>query len=93
MSTCNAGNGTGAGEKAFRAIVAAAERVRRKAEMGGGEALSEQLGKLEREFRAERRRDYFRSPLRAEAAVALKAARRSVREGRHWTTPSVEGSR
>jgi hypothetical protein len=80
-------------EKAFRAIVAAAERIRRKAEMGGGEALSEQLGKLEREFRAERRRDYFRSPLRAEAAVALKAARRSVREGRHWTTPSVEGSR
>jgi hypothetical protein len=66
-------------EEAFRAIVAAAERVRRKAEMGGGGDLSEQLGKLEREFRAERRRDYFRSPLRAEAAAALKAARRAVR--------------
>jgi len=66
-------------EEAYRAIVAEAERVRRKAEMGGG-ALLEQLGKLEREFRAERRRDYFRSPLRTEAAAALRAARRAVRE-------------
>ena len=66
-------------EEAYRAIVAGAERVRRKAEMGGGAALAEQLGKLEREFRAERRRDYFRSPLRAEAAAALKAARLAVR--------------
>jgi hypothetical protein len=66
-------------EVAYRAIVAEAERVRRKAEMGGG-ALLEQLGKLEREFRAERRRDYFRSPLRTEAAAALRAARRAVRE-------------
>jgi hypothetical protein len=41
--------------------------------------LLEQLGKLEREFRAERRRDYFRSPLRGEAAAALKAAREAVR--------------
>jgi hypothetical protein len=66
-------------EEAYRAIVAEAERVRRKAEMGGG-ALLEQLGKLEREFRAERRRDYFRSPLRTEAADALKATRQAVRE-------------
>jgi hypothetical protein len=66
-------------EEAYRTIVAEAERVRRKAEMGGG-ALLEQLGKLEREFREERRRDYFRSPLRTEAAAALKAARRAVRE-------------
>jgi hypothetical protein len=49
--------------------------------MGGGGALAEQLGKLEREFRAERRRDYFRSPLRVEAAEALKVARRAVRDG------------
>jgi hypothetical protein len=49
--------------------------------MGGGGALAEQLGKLEREFRAERRRDYFRSPLRVEAAEALKIARRAVRYG------------
>ena len=78
-------------EEAFRAIVAAAERLRRKAEMGGGGALSEQLGKLERQFRAERHRDYFRSPFRAEAAAALKAARRAVREGTRRTTPSAEG--
>jgi hypothetical protein len=66
-------------EESYRAIIAEAERVRRKAEMGGGKVLLEQLGKLEREFRAERRRDYFRSPLRAEAATTLKAARRAVR--------------
>jgi hypothetical protein len=46
--------------------------------MGGGAPL-EQLDKLEREFRAERRRDYFRSPLRTEASEALKAARQAVR--------------
>ena len=67
-------------EEAYRTIIAGAERLRRKAEMGG-EALLEQLGKLERKFRAERRRDYFRSPLRLEAAGALKAAREAVREG------------
>jgi hypothetical protein len=66
-------------EKTYRDIIARAERLRRKAEMGGG-ALSERLGKLEREFRAERRRDYFRSPLRLEAAGALKAAREAVRD-------------
>jgi hypothetical protein len=67
-------------EEAYRAIIAQAHRLGRKAEMGGG-ALAEQLGKLEREFRAERRRDYFRSPLRVEAAGALKIARRAVRYG------------
>ena len=56
-----------------------ADRLRRKAELGGSATLPEQLGKLEREFRAERRRDYFRSPLRTEAAAALKAARLAVR--------------
>ena len=65
-------------EEAYKAIIASAQRLRRKAQMGGG-ALSERLGKLEREFRAERRRDYFRSPLRLEAAGALKAAREAVR--------------
>jgi hypothetical protein len=64
-------------EEAYRAIIAEAERVRRKAQMGAGPLL-EQLGKLEREFRAERRRDYFRSPLRSEAAAALRAARRAA---------------
>jgi hypothetical protein len=66
-------------EEAYRTIIAGAERIRRKAEMGG-RALSEQLGKLESEFRAERRRDYFRSPLRLEVAGALKAAREAIRD-------------
>jgi len=66
-------------EEAYRTIIAGAQRLRRKAQMGGG-ALSERLGKLEREFRAERRRDYFRSQLRLQAAEALKAARKAVRE-------------
>ena len=39
------------------------------------------LGKLERRFRAERRRDFFRSPLRGEAAEALKATREAARAG------------
>jgi hypothetical protein len=64
-------------EEAYRTIIAGAERLRRKAEMGG--SVFEQLGKLERAFRAERRRDYFRSPLRGEAAEALKAARELAR--------------
>ena len=65
-------------EEAYQTIVAEAERLRRKAQMGG-KGLSEQLRKIEREFRAERRRDYFRSPLRGEAAAALKATREAVR--------------
>jgi len=66
------------GEEAYRAIVAEADRIRRKAQMGAG-TLLEQLDKLERAFRVERRREYFRSPLRTEAAAALKAARQAVR--------------
>jgi hypothetical protein len=76
-------------EEAYRAIIAEAERLRRKAQMGG-RALSEQLGKLEREFRAERRRDYFRSPLRLEAAGALKAAREAIRDRER--SPGVLGT-
>jgi hypothetical protein len=66
-------------EEAYRAIIAGAERLRRKAQLGARAPL-EQLGKLEREFRAEKRRDYFRSPLRGQAAQALKAAREAVRD-------------
>jgi hypothetical protein len=66
-------------EEAYRAIIAEAERLQRKVQMGGA-APPEQLRKIEREFRAERRRDYFRSPLRGEAAAALKAAREAVRD-------------
>jgi hypothetical protein len=77
-------------EEAYRAIIAGAERLRRKTEMGG--SVLEQLGKLERAFRAERRRDYFRSPLRLEAAGALKAAREAVREREAATrAPGAEG--
>ena len=65
-------------EEAYRTIVSEADRLRRKAELGGSVALSEHLDKLEREFRTERRRDYFRSPLRIEAAQALRAARRML---------------
>ena len=66
-------------EEAYGAIIAEAERLRRKAEMGGKDLL-EQLRKIEREFKAERRRDYFRSPLRGKASAALKAAREAVRK-------------
>jgi hypothetical protein len=77
-------------EEAYRAIISRADRVRRKAELGGGGTLPEQLSKLEREFRAERGRDYFRSPLRAEATAALKAARRAVREAAG--APGIRGA-
>lgn len=69
-------------EEAYQAIIAAAERVRHKAELGGGGTLLlTELGKLERTFRAERRRDYFRAPSRSAASEALRAARQAVREG------------
>ena len=68
-------------EEAYRGLIEAAERLHRKAALGSGKALLlEELGKLEREFRAERRRDYFRSPLRNETAGALRAVRRALKE-------------
>ena len=81
-------------KEAYRTIIAEAGRLRRKAEMGG-KGLTEQLRKLEREYRAERRRDYFRSPLRGEAAAALKAARASVRgsEAQARSARTEEGER
>lgn len=69
-------------EKAYGEIVEAAGRLRQKATLGGdGAGLLEDLKKLEREFRAERRRDYFRSPRRDEAAEALREARRFLIDG------------
>ena len=68
-------------EEAYKAIIAAANRLQRKAELGGSKTLPEELSKLEREFRTERRRDYFKSPLGKEADAALKAARKAVRQG------------
>ena len=78
-------------EEAYRSIIAGAQRLRRKAQMGGA-GVFEQLGKLEREFRVEKRRDYFRSPLRLEAASALRAAREAARSGEGTArAPGVEG--
>ena len=69
-------------EAAYRDLIAAAHHLRRKAALGSDTAsLLEELGKVESEFRVERRRDYFRSPLRIEAAAALRAARRVLKEG------------
>lgn len=80
-------------EAAYRDIVAAAERIRRKAGRDGDcNVLLEVLGKREREFRAERRRDYFHSPRRNEAAAALKAARQALR-GRAGTEDPGEEDR
>ena len=68
-------------EVAYKDLIAAADRLRRKATLGSdATSLLEELGKMERGFRAERRRDYFRSPLRNEAAAALRAVRLSLKE-------------
>ena len=68
-------------EEAYGALIEAAGKLRRKAELGVGGPLAEELARIERGFRAERRRDYFRSPLRKEAEVAIRAARQALREG------------
>ena len=66
-------------EEGYGEVIEGAKRIRRKAALGADRAsLLEEIAKLEREFRAERRRDYFRSPLRTEAAQALRAARRML---------------
>jgi DNA-binding transcriptional regulator PaaX len=72
-------------EEAYESIIAEAERIRCKAEMGGVASLLGELSKLEREFRAERRRDYFGAPSRKEASEALRAARQAVKEGESST--------
>jgi len=70
----------GAREEGYGKVIEGVERIRRKADLGGERAsLLEELARIEREFRAERRRDYFRSPLRTEAAEALRAARRVLK--------------
>ena len=80
-------------EDSYAKMIEAAHRIRRKAELGGdGASLLEELARTEREFRAERRRDYFRSPLRTDAAQALRAARRSLVEGAVEREKAEEGS-
>ena len=67
-------------EEAYDAIAEGAERVRRKVELGGDRrVLLEELGRLERNFRAERRRDYFRSTRGKEVVAVLKATREAAR--------------
>ena len=68
-------------EAAYRDLIGIAEKLRRKAMLGAdGAALLEELVALERDFRAERRRDYFRSPLRKAADAAIREARRALKE-------------
>jgi DNA-binding transcriptional regulator PaaX len=68
-------------EAAYGDLVDAAGKLRRKVAVGAdGMALLEELAKIERDFRTERRRDYFRSPLRKVADAAIREARRVVRE-------------
>ena len=81
-------------EEAYRGLIEAAERLRRKAALGAdGTLLLEELEKIEREFRAERRRDYFRSPMRGIAESILREIRRSLREGAYpvATSSAEEG--
>ena len=69
-------------EAAYKRLTEAADRLRRKATLGSDRALLlEELRKMEREFRAERQRDYFRSPLRNEAAMVLREVRKVLKEG------------
>jgi DNA-binding transcriptional regulator PaaX len=68
-------------EVAYRALIERADRLGQKAAIGsGGKALLEDFAKLERDFRTERRRDYFKSPLRGVAYRAIRGARSIVKE-------------
>jgi DNA-binding transcriptional regulator PaaX len=68
-------------EAAYNDLIGAAKSLQRKAAFGAdGAALLGQLAGLERDFRAERRRDYFRSPLRKVADAAIREARRALKE-------------
>ncbi len=65
----------------YRKLIESAERLSRKAALGAGaDALGEELKKIERGFRFERRRDYFRSPVRKEAEETIRAARHAIFE-------------
>ena len=69
-------------EAAYRELIEAAEKLQQKAMLeADGTALLEELAGIERDFRAERRRDYFRSPLRKVADAAIRDARRVLKEG------------
>jgi hypothetical protein len=79
-------------EEAYGGLIEAAGRLRRKAALGAdGAPLLEELEKIERGFRAERRRDYFRSPSRSAAERALREARQFLREDASPTRGAEEG--
>lgn len=67
-------------EAAYRELIDSADGLRRKAAVGAGQTmLLEELARIERDYRTERRRDYFRSPLRKVADAAIREARRAVK--------------
>ena len=67
-------------EAAYRGLIDAAGGLRQKAALGAGRTvLLDELARIERDFRNERRRDYFRSPLRKVADAAIREARRIVK--------------
>jgi hypothetical protein len=69
-------------EAAYRELIDSAGKLKRKVAIGaGGTVLLEELARIERDLRTERRRDYFRSPLRKVAEAAIREARRVVKEG------------
>jgi hypothetical protein len=67
-------------DAAYENLIESAKRIERKAALGGDASrLMEELRKVEREFRSERKRDYFGSPLRDDARAAIEAARLAAR--------------
>jgi hypothetical protein len=68
-------------EAAYRELIDAADGLMQRAETGVGQTvLLDELARIERDFRNERRRDYFRSPLRKVADAAIRDARRAVKD-------------
>jgi DNA-binding transcriptional regulator PaaX len=68
-------------EAAYRELIDAAGRLGQKAAMGAGRTvLLDELARIDRDFRNERRRDYFRSPLRKVADAAIREARTIVKD-------------
>ena len=79
-------------EAAYRELIDSAGKLKRKAAIGaGGTVLLEELARIERDFRTERRRDYFRSPLRKVADTAIREARRAVKSGTGRTVQEDAG--
>ena len=62
-------------EAVYKELIDAADGLEQKVAMGAGQAiLLDELARIERDFRDERRRDYFRSPLRKVADAATRDA-------------------